>query len=511
GRKRRMSVVAVKFRSSSRCALTFLRLVVGISSSSWSLSSSHPCSFPNLFPHCLEVEHYIPNVVVLDVLQCPGFRVSFPPLALIPPPKYHLKGGAYCGVLEQQKVAKGNVLLTSKPFVYLVNGSLKGLYCDYCLKKKRICTLQRCSGCKAECYCDRDCQRGAWDIHRYECKNLQRIHPLIPPDTAKLMAKVIFKLKNGGDQIEEKLSERKSRKFKDLMNHYTDLKDDKNRQEHLTSLIVVLRKYIGSNNLPNEVDLQGIFGRICVNSFSITDQDMNTAGTGVYLAASVFDHSCQPNSYVTFDGKRLMCRALVDMPSLDWSKLRISYIDVMNTTMDRRNELHRRYYFWCDCRACHNPERDKLMSSINCDLDLSQRGLEMQGDLFYKLNLLRVKFLDAAFEAAICVENWDTAIKYGMQNIEGVKFCYGEDHPNIGLMLLKLGKICLHVYRTQEALQYLKQAEPVLRVSHGTSHPTYKEELMALLQQAHEELMFMSQKKKKRINDISVICRTTCG
>ncbi|XP_042215097.1 histone-lysine N-methyltransferase SMYD3-like isoform X2 [Homarus americanus] len=466
-------------------------------------------------------------------------------------------------VLEQQKVAKGNVLLTSKPFVYLVNGSLKGLYCDYCLKKKRICTLQRCSGCKAECYCDRDCQRGAWDIHRYECKNLQRIHPLIPPDTAKLMAKVIFKLKNGGDQIEEKLSERKSRKFKDLMNHYTDLKDDKNRQEHLTSLIVVLRKYIGSNNLPNEVDLQGIFGRICVNSFSITDQDMNTAGTGVYLAASVFDHSCQPNSYVTFDGKRLMCRALVDMPSLDWSKLRISYIDVMNTTMDRRNELHRRYYFWCDCRACHNPERDKLMSSINCGnpkctapvhidedddmdapvgpctvcgfnelssdtrkkycsiakycreqmevmkdsyyLDLSQRGLEMQGDLFYKLNLLRVKFLDAAFEAAICVENWDTAIKYGMQNIEGVKFCYGEDHPNIGLMLLKLGKICLHVYRTQEALQYLKQAEPVLRVSHGTSHPTYKEELMALLQQAHEELMFMSQKKKKRINDISVV------
>ncbi|XP_045608881.1 histone-lysine N-methyltransferase SMYD3 isoform X2 [Procambarus clarkii] len=463
-------------------------------------------------------------------------------------------------VMDQQKVAKGNILLTATPFVHVLSGSLKGLYCDYCLKKKQE-NLQRCSGCKAECYCNKDCQRGSWDIHRFECKNLQRIYPLIPPDTAKLIAKVIFRLKTGGDRVEEKVTERTRRKFKDLMNHYTDLKTDKKRQEHLTSLVVVLGKYIGAENLPNEVDLQGIYGRICVNSFSITDPDLNTVGTGVYLAASVFDHSCQPNAYVTFEGTRLTCRSLVDMPCLDFAKIRISYIDVMNSTMDRKNELHRRYYFWCDCKFCHDPERDRLMSSINCGnasctapvlidedddidapigactecgynnlstetrrkycsianhcreqletmkdkyyLDVCRRALEMQGNLFYKLNLLCVKLQDAAFEAAIGVENWSSALEYGIKNIEGVKFYYGENHPNIGLILLKLGKICNHEQKLEDAIRYFREAEPIIRISHGTAHPTYKE-LMCLTQQAHEEREFLSR-KKKRINNISVV------
>lgn len=38
-------------------------------------------------------------------------------------------------VLKRQKVARGEVLLTSVPFVYLVNTYSKGLYCDHCLKK----------------------------------------------------------------------------------------------------------------------------------------------------------------------------------------------------------------------------------------------------------------------------------------------------------------------------------------------------------------------------------------
>lgn len=463
-------------------------------------------------------------------------------------------------VLDQQKVAKGNVLLTATPFVHVVNGSLKGIYCDYCLKKKDG-SLQRCSGCKAECYCNKDCQRNSWNIHRFECKNLQRIYPLIPPDTAKLIARVIFRLKVGGDRVEEKITEKQSRKFKDLMNHYTDLKTDKKRQEHLASLVVVLGKYIGAENLPNEVDLQGIFGRICVNSFSITDPDLNTVGTGVYLAASVFDHSCRPNAYVTFEGTRLICRSLVDMPNLDFAKIRISYIDVMNSTMDRVNELHRRYYFWCDCKSCHDPDRDKLMSSINCGnssctapvlidededidtplgacascgynlfssdtrkeycsiarycreqlemmkdkyyVDVCQKALELQGNLFYKLNILRVKLLDAAFEASISVENWNTALEYGVQNIEGVKFYYGENHPNIGLILLKIGKICNYLRKLQDAVSYLTAAEPIIRISHGTSHPTYKE-LTSLIQQSNEELMYILQ-KKKRLSNIYVV------
>ncbi|KOB70703.1 SET and MYND domain-containing protein 3 [Operophtera brumata] len=57
-----------------------------------------------------------------------------------------------------------------------------------------------------------------------------------------------------------------------------------------------------------------------INSFNILDTDMNSIGTGVYLAASTMDHSCDPNAVATFDGKTLNVRAVKDMPSMDWTQ-----------------------------------------------------------------------------------------------------------------------------------------------------------------------------------------------
>lgn len=54
--------------------------------------------------------------------------------------------------------------------------------------------LQRCSGCRQEHYCGRECQAAAWGLHRMECRRLKRVSPRVPPDTARLMAKVILKL-----------------------------------------------------------------------------------------------------------------------------------------------------------------------------------------------------------------------------------------------------------------------------------------------------------------------------
>lgn len=60
---------------------------------------------------------------------------------------------------------------------------------------------------------------------------------------------------------------------------------------------------------------------MCVNSFSICDQELHSVGTGIYLAASVVDHSCTPNAVVTFEGTTLSMRALEKLPALDWTKV----------------------------------------------------------------------------------------------------------------------------------------------------------------------------------------------
>ncbi|MPC66530.1 Histone-lysine N-methyltransferase SMYD3 [Portunus trituberculatus] len=91
-------------------------------------------------------------------------------------------------------VKRGDVLLTSQPFVYLVSGSLKSLYCDFCMAKKSGKGLRRCSGCRLEHYCGRECQAAAWKIHRLECQRLKRVAPRVPPDTARLMAKIVSQI-----------------------------------------------------------------------------------------------------------------------------------------------------------------------------------------------------------------------------------------------------------------------------------------------------------------------------
>lgn len=60
---------------------------------------------------------------------------------------------------------------------------------------------------------------------------------------------------------------------------------------------------------------------MCVNSFSICTQELQSVGTGMYLAASIVDHSCKPNAVVTFEGTTLIMRNLENMPFLDWSKV----------------------------------------------------------------------------------------------------------------------------------------------------------------------------------------------
>lgn len=60
---------------------------------------------------------------------------------------------------------------------------------------------------------------------------------------------------------------------------------------------------------------------MCVNSFTISDQELHSIGTGIYLAASIVDHSCKPNAVVTFEGTTLFMHSLENMPFLDWSKV----------------------------------------------------------------------------------------------------------------------------------------------------------------------------------------------
>lgn len=72
---------------------------------------------------------------------------------------------------------------------------------------------------------------------------------------------------------------------------------------------------------------------------------------------------------------------------------------------------------------------------------------------------------------------------YYTKNILFSRFYYGHMHPLMGLLHLKYGKILLYKMCLQQALDQFKQAENILKITHGERHPLYREHLLPLMSQ----------------------------
>ncbi|KAF2368277.1 Zinc finger MYND-type [Trinorchestia longiramus] len=283
---------------------------------------------------------------------------------------------------------KGDTILTSEPFAYIVDNDRRGEYCEACLVSNRKTSLFPCKKCGFNFYCSEACAQESWDtLHKRECPKLKNYRcgkgDLIP-NFARLLARIIFRLQDGGENIEEKYLNNRGRKFKDLMNHYKDIKNDSVRMRDVRNMMRILDEYIGSQNVPNECDFIGVYGRssqiltqALVNRFCLNDEVNVPMGSAVFLAASIFDHACIPNAHPSFVGKKLYIRTLVDIPELNLDKVFISYIDCVNSKEMRRLELHRNWYFWCECDLCHDQERELYENFINCENPMCEQMVKV--------------------------------------------------------------------------------------------------------------------------------------
>ncbi|XP_055547017.1 histone-lysine N-methyltransferase SMYD3 [Wyeomyia smithii] len=444
---------------------------------------------------------------------------------------------------------RGSLIHTEQPFVSVLQSRYRDERCDACFKHEKVL---KCSNCLYTRYCNRLCQKEAWLEHQDECSKLKKIAPRSVPDAALLMSRIIRKLHKGGDFQKGYYTTKYYRRFGDLMTHENDIKEDEKRMEHFRSLHVVLRSLVDETIMPSNVELLQIFGKICINSFNILDDEMNSIGTGIYLGASVMDHSCRPNAVASFDGTTIHVRLLEDYDNntggeMDISKVFISYIDLMDPTDVRRGRLCSQYYFECNCQRCGDEQELSLMNAgacpnRNCDepitmegcnklvekcprcevsikhsvrekfreissltmsqladmkdiayLDVCQLCLKKQENILHYYNVWHLKTLDHAFESAIKMKKWSEAINYGLRLVKGFKKYNGPFHPLYGLLLLKIGKIQLFVKQVEQALKNINESEKIIRVTHGEQHDLYKKQLVPLLCQAADEFNAMEK------------------
>jgi len=262
------------------------------------------------------------------------------------------------------------ILEGEEPFSHIIKSQFRSEFCDWCIKKgdpNEEVILKKCTACKEVSYCNRDCQRKAFSAyHKQECSKLKTIPQDIDStirDVLIFMKRTIKKVHNGGNLEIAKLPNGAERRYEDLITH--QYQNFKGRE-----IIILFHSPWCQNWFGKDVAfeyLMKIFGKITINQHGIFSPSLELIGNGLYIGASVLDHSCDPNAvYVTENGKTISVRAIEKIES--FSDVRISYIigQSQETKEVRMKELKDNYHFDCHCRLCEDEERDSLKSSVMC-------------------------------------------------------------------------------------------------------------------------------------------------
>lgn len=303
-------------------------------------------------------------------------------------------------------------------------------------------------------YCNKKCQKQDWNqCHRNECHLFSNnaIY-FVNKDCDRFLLR-LWLLTQFNDKSNERLTERHelynglNRCFDDLITHSIEIRNDRKRMECFDEIC----------NRFKSIDLDFdyeklflLFCKICINSFSILNEDLNQIGSGLYICGSVLNHSCEPNSAPIFRGIQLEVRAIKTIEANE--EILINYIDLKMCGTDRRTRLREQYYFDCNCVKC------STNSDINIDYSL-------------------VKRLDKEFDELIENKNdWNKCYSIGLQTIPLYKQIYGDFHPDLTVQLMRILKVkyvIIDDFSDRNVIELIEKIRDSIKISHGFEHKLF--------------------------------------
>nr|XP_020643580.1 histone-lysine N-methyltransferase SMYD3 isoform X1 [Pogona vitticeps] len=392
------------------------------------------------------------------------------------------------GLRLLRPVKPGELLYRAEPLAYVVTKKRLGGVCERCLSSKK--QLLRCSQCKVARYCDAHCQKEAWQDHRRECKCIKSVEPNFPPDSVRLVGRIVFKILRQTPCPSENLYS-----FSDLKSNTEDLNEEmKEGLGHLaTTLLLYLKVEIhDASQLPPTLDIFQTFAKVTCNSFSISNGEMQGVGVGLYPSMSLLNNSCDPNCVIIFEGPQLHLRSIREIQKGE--ELTISYVETMMLTSERQQHLRRQYCFECDCLMCHTKSKDadmlagdeqawkeakEVINKMGAPkskeeweqvLLMCQTFLRNNSSQLPDTNIYQLKVLDLAMDACINLGLLEEALSYGNRTLEPYRFYYSGFHPLRAVQLMRVAKLQYSQEMFSQALETLKQAYDIMKVTHGTEH-----------------------------------------
>merc|ERR1712130_778181 len=199
-------------------------------------------------------------------------------------------------VEEGCPVKPGDLLVSARPFVYAIQGQFKSKVCDWCfVYKDEWQGITMCPACNTVGYCGKRCRDAARPRHQVECGLLVLRGRKTWPHRAWFLARACLRLDAEGWDERDKINNTKSRAFRDLLDHYSDITSDDSRTKDINGYWEKEVAELLGDLMPPMEEYLSIYGRLLVNSFALrvdNKGEEESVGTALYRANWIFDCLC---------------------------------------------------------------------------------------------------------------------------------------------------------------------------------------------------------------------------
>uniref|UniRef100_A0A6P6Y7G1 N-lysine methyltransferase SMYD2-like n=1 Tax=Dermatophagoides pteronyssinus TaxID=6956 RepID=A0A6P6Y7G1_DERPT len=207
----------------------------------------------------------------------------------------------------------GEIVSVSLPFVHVLKKEFKGKNCDYCFVECKSNEFGKCGNCKKMYYCGNDCQKKDWNQHKLECKiykeNFDQLQSTGQSDLFfRFVLRLHLYLKRNPFFLYEQ------HKFLNDKNSSVCIFDIINRmiptinQDTVSGFLFMSQQYSLLKIKWDPKRMMSCFHLCYEYGIDIFNYEMQSLGSGLYLAESQLKHSCSPNVTSLFNGAQLVMR-----------------------------------------------------------------------------------------------------------------------------------------------------------------------------------------------------------
>uniref|UniRef100_A0A8B9H2U7 [histone H3]-lysine(4) N-trimethyltransferase n=1 Tax=Astyanax mexicanus TaxID=7994 RepID=A0A8B9H2U7_ASTMX len=410
------------------------------------------------------------------------------------------------GLRTTKEMQPGEVVFAEASFAAVVFDSLSMQVCHNCFRRQAY--PHRCAQCKFAYYCDRTCQHAAWEEHKQECAAIRQ-QGKAPNESVRLAARTLWRMQ----RHTSKVSDGQLTTLDFLEDHISKMSPEDLKV--LNGNVQKFKEYWPSKSKQFGVDhLQHIFGVINCNAYTLSDQKgLQAVGVGLFPNLCLVNHDCRPNCTVILNHgnqtfldasfhsqRRIELRALGNIS--EGEELTVSYVDFLNVSKDRQQQLKWQYYFDCNCEYCAGGVKDDLMTAVK-EKDGKKPSAEQVKEVTEFTTQALAKIEQARTEGnfqevSYCIRDIIPLracfIKTLIVFLSSVRKLYQPNSAQLGMATMRAGVIHWHAGNIEIGHGMICQAFAILMITHGPHHPITKD-LESMRTQTEMELRMFKQNK----------------